>query len=62
MERNTWQAAAFLGVLLATAAAVGQHNPAVLKADTPFPVMVAAHTLTAGRYAVFSSDHNITVR
>jgi hypothetical protein len=32
MKRNTWQAAAFLGVLLTAATAVGQSNP-VLEAD-----------------------------
>jgi hypothetical protein len=52
MKKQTWQAAAFLGVLLMAAVAVGQNNPAVLKADIPFPFVVAAHTLPAGRYEV----------
>ena len=34
------------------AVAVGQSNPAVLKADFPFPFVVADHTLPAGRYEV----------
>jgi hypothetical protein len=52
MNRHTGQAAAFLAVLLAVAAAAGQSNPAVLKANIPFPFVVADHTLPAGRYAV----------
>ena len=59
MKRSTWQAAAFLGVLLTTAIAVGQSNR-VPEADIPFPVVVAARTLTTGRYAVLSSSHNTT--
>jgi hypothetical protein len=52
MKRHTWQAAGFLVVLLAAAAATGQNNPAVLKADIPFPFVVANHTLPAGHYVV----------
>lgn len=54
MKRHTWPTAAFLGVLLAAAAAAaaGHSNPAVLKADIPFPFMVANHTLPAGHYEV----------
>jgi hypothetical protein len=52
MNRHTAQAAAFLAVLLAVAAAAGQRIPAVLKANIPFPFVVADHTLPAGRYAV----------
>jgi hypothetical protein len=52
MKRRTWQAAVFLGVLLTTVAAVGQSNPAELKADIPFPFVVASRTLPAGRYVV----------
>ena len=52
MQRQTWQTVAILGVLLAVAAAVCQSNPALLKADIPFPFVVADHTLPAGRYAV----------
>jgi hypothetical protein len=51
MKRHTWQAAGFLVVLL-TAAATGQNNPAILKADIPFPFVVANHTLPAGHYVV----------
>jgi hypothetical protein len=51
MKRQTWQAAGFLLVLL-TAAATGQNNPAILKADIPFPFVVANHTLPAGHYVV----------
>ncbi len=52
MKNQTWKAAAFLGVLLVAAVAVGQNNPAVLKADIPFPFVVADHTLPAGRYEI----------
>jgi hypothetical protein len=52
MKRHPWQAAGFLAVLLAAAAATGQNNPAVLKADIPFPFVVANHTLPAGHYVV----------
>lgn len=52
MQRQTWQTAAILGVLLAVAAAAGRSDPAVLKADIPFPFVVANHTLPAGHYAV----------
>ena len=51
MKKQTWQAA-FMGVLLMATVAVGQSNPAVLKADIPFPFVVADHTLPAGRYEV----------
>jgi hypothetical protein len=51
MKKQTWQAA-FIGVLLMATAAVGQSDPAVLKADIPFPFVVADHTLPAGRYEV----------
>jgi hypothetical protein len=52
MKRHMWQAAGFLVVLLAAAAVRGQSNPAVLKADIPFPFVVANHTLPAGHYVV----------
>jgi len=52
MQRQTWQTAAILGVLLAVAAAAGRSDPAVLKADIPFPFVVANHTLPAGHYEV----------
>jgi hypothetical protein len=51
MKTDTWQAAGFLMVLLA-AAATGQNNPAILKADIPFPFVVANQTLPAGHYVV----------
>jgi hypothetical protein len=51
MKKQTWQAA-FMGVLLMATVAVGQSNPAVLKADIPFPFVVADHTLPAGHYEV----------
>jgi hypothetical protein len=51
MKTDTWQAAGFLMVLLA-AAATAQNNPAILKADIPFPFVVANHTLPAGHYVV----------
>ena len=44
------QAAAFLCMLLAAAAAVGQNNRLVLKANIPFPFVVANRTLPAGHY------------
>ena len=59
MKRCPWQAAAFLGVLLTAATAVGQSNR-VLAADIPWTVVVAARTLTTGRYAALSSSHNLT--
>jgi hypothetical protein len=52
MRRHRWQAAGFLVVVLAAALATGQNNPAVLKADIPFPFVVANHTLLAGHYVV----------
>ena len=52
MNRHTGQAALFLAVLLAVAAAAGQRIPVALKANIPFPFVVADHTLPAGRYAV----------
>jgi hypothetical protein len=39
-------------MLLAAAAALGQSNPAVLKANILFPFVVANHTLPAGHYEV----------
>jgi hypothetical protein len=54
MKRNIWQAAGFLVALLAAVAAAGQNNPAVLKADIPFPFVVANQTLPAGHYVVSS--------
>jgi hypothetical protein len=51
MKKQTWQAA-FMGVLLVATVAVGQSNSAVLKADIPFPFVVAGHTLPAGHYEV----------
>jgi hypothetical protein len=61
-QRHTSQGAAFLGMLLAAAAAVAQNNPAVLKADIPFPFVVANHTLPAGHYAVSSLTFVLTSR
>jgi hypothetical protein len=52
MRRHRWQAAGFLVVVLAAAVATGQNNPAVLKADIPFPFVVANRTLPAGHYVV----------
>ena len=52
MKKQIWQAAAFLGALLMATVAVGQSNPAVLKADIPFWFVVADHTIPAGRYQV----------
>jgi hypothetical protein len=52
MKRLTWQAAGFLVVLVAAVEAAGQNNPAVLKADIPFPFVVANQTLPAGHYVV----------
>jgi hypothetical protein len=54
MKQQKWQGSAILGVLLMAAFAVGQNNPAVLKADIPFPFVVADHMLPAGRYEVSS--------
>jgi hypothetical protein len=50
MKRHTWQTAAFLVALLAAAA--GQDNTTVLRADIPFPFVVANHTFPAGHYVV----------
>jgi hypothetical protein len=62
MKRHTLQSAAFLGVLLAAAVAVGQSNPAVLKLDIPFPFVVASNTLPAGHYAVSTlGEHTIRI-
>ena len=62
MNRHTGQTAVFLGVLLAAAAAAGQSNPAVLKADIPFPFVVANQTLPAGHYAVSTlGEHTIRI-
>jgi hypothetical protein len=62
MKRHTLQAAGFLVVLLAAAAATGQDNPAVLKADIPFPFVVANHTLPAGHYVVSTlGEHTIRI-
>jgi hypothetical protein len=62
MNRHTGQTAVFLGVLLAVAAAAGQSNPAVLKADIPFPFVVANQTLPAGRYVVSTlGEHTIRI-
>jgi hypothetical protein len=49
-ERHTWQAATFLVAFLAAAAAVGQNNPMVLKADIPFPFVAGNQALPAGHY------------
>ena len=62
MKKQTWQAA-FMGVLLMATVAVGQSNPAVLKADIPFPFVVADHTLPAGRYEVSTlGEQTIRIR
>jgi len=47
-------------VLTTVAAASGQNNPAVLKADIPFQFVVAGQTLPAGRYVV-SRQGEITI-
>ena len=60
MERHIWQAAVFLVVFVAAAAA-GQNNPAILKADIPFPFVVADQTLPAGHYVVSTPDEQ-TIR
>src|ERR1700733_1275226 len=52
MKRHTWQQTGFLVVLLAAVTATGQGNPVVLKADIPFPFVVANHALPAGHYVV----------
>ena len=62
MNRHTGQTMAFLGVLLAVTVAAGQSNPAVLKADIPFPFVVANQTLPAGHYAVSAlGEHTIRI-
>jgi hypothetical protein len=62
MNRHTGQTVAFLGVLLAVTVAAGQSNPAVLKADIPFPFVVANQTLPAGHYAVSAlGEHTIRI-
>jgi hypothetical protein len=52
IQRHTWRTEAFLGVLLVAAVAASPSDPAVLKADIPFPFVVANHTLPAGHYEV----------
>jgi len=60
MKRHAWQTALFLLVLVA--AAVGQDNPAVLKANIPFPFVVANRTLPARHYVVSTlGEHTIRV-
>jgi len=61
MKRQTWQMAAFVAVLLAAAAAAGQNNPTVLKADIRFPFVVGNQVLPAGHY-VFSNLGEPTIR
>ena len=62
MNRLKGQTALLLGVLLAAAAALGQNNPAVLKADIPFPFVVANQTLPAGHYALSTlGEHTIRI-
>lgn len=52
INRCLGQMAALLALLLSVAAAAGQRNGAILKADIPFPFVVADRTLPAGRYAL----------
>ena len=60
MKRHLLQAVVILVVLLAAAAA--QDNPAVLKANIPFPFVVASHTLPAGHYTLSAlGEHTIRV-
>ena len=60
MKRHLLQAVVILVVLLAAAAA--QDNPAVLKANIPFPFVVASHTLPAGQYTLSAlGEHTIRV-
>jgi hypothetical protein len=49
MQRNRWQVAVFLGMVLTAATAVGQN---VIQADIPFPFVVTDRTLSAGRYVL----------
>jgi hypothetical protein len=49
MQRNRWQVAAFLGMVLTAATAVGQ---SVVQADIPFPFVVTGRTLPAGHYTL----------
>jgi hypothetical protein len=53
MQRNRWQVAAFLGMVLTAATAVGQ-SP--VQADIPFPFVVTGRTLPAGHYALSLGD------
>jgi len=57
MQRLIWQTAAFLVVLLAAAASRSER--AVVKADIPFPFVVANHTLPAGHYEVSTLGEQI---
>src|SRR5258708_10365133 len=62
MNRHIGQTAIFLGAFLTVTAAAGQSNPAVLKADIPFPFVVANQTLPAGRYVVSTlGEHTIRI-
>src|SRR5258708_40187610 len=62
MNRHIGQTAIFLGVFLTVTAAAGQSNPAVLKANIPFPFVVANQTHPAGRYVVSTlGEHTIRI-
>lgn len=61
MKRHISQMAAFLVVLLATAAAAVGQNDLALAADIPFPFVVANHTLPAGHYELSAvGDQGVT--
>jgi hypothetical protein len=55
MQRNRWQVAAFLGMVVTAATAVGQ---SAVQADIPFPFVVTGRTLPAGHYVPSLGDQN----
>jgi hypothetical protein len=58
MQRNRWQVAAFLGMVLTAATAVGQ---SVVMADIPFPFVVTGRTLPAGHYVLSLGDQIMSI-
>jgi hypothetical protein len=71
MNKQLWQVAGFLAVVLVTSSAIGQSNRGNTITNIPFAFTVANHTLPPGRYTVthiggtalgiFNSHHQGTV-
>ena len=49
MQRNRWQLAVVVGLVLTAATAVGQSS---VRVDIPFPFIVTGRTLPAGQYVL----------